>query len=315
MDLVIHHAKCPDGFCAAFTAKKKYPEAELLGLDHGEPVPFEQVRGKDVLVVDFSWPNREDNIELYRIAKSFHIYDHHKTALERLAGLDFVTFDMNRSGAGLIWDYLFGQDSPDACYDQGTNFEPRPWYVDYVEDRDLWRHALRGSKAVSAFIMSLPMTIDDWNYLDKINVEHAEQFGVRILNHIERYVKEAVNESQRGFFRIEPNVYMTTEVVNCPYMNCSEVGNVLAKKAAVGLTWFERADGQIQFSLRSEGDTDVSAIAKIYGGGGHLHAAGFRLPIGPGRELIDAILGRTEWPITLYIRKDWTITLRIVSTA
>ena len=59
-----------------------------------------------------------------------------------------------------------------------------------------------------------------------------------------------------------------------------------------GLTWFERADNQIQFSLRSIGDIDVSEIAKVYIGGGHKNAAGFRLPIGEGRELIDTILGR-----------------------
>jgi nanoRNase/pAp phosphatase (c-di-AMP/oligoRNAs hydrolase) len=34
------------------------------------------------------------------------------------------------------------------------------------------------------------------------------------------------------------------------------------------------------FSLRSVGDFDVSAIAKIYGGGGHKNAAGFTVPIG-----------------------------------
>jgi nanoRNase/pAp phosphatase (c-di-AMP/oligoRNAs hydrolase) len=69
---------------------------------------------------------------------------------------------------------------------------------------------------------------------------------------------------------------------------------VLAQTACVGLTWFERADGMIQFSLRSQGDIDVSEIAKKYLGGGHQHAAGFRLPVGEGRELIDMILGRNK---------------------
>ncbi len=297
MDLIITHGKCPDGFCAALIAKQRYPEAEIMPLDHGEPVPFDAVRDKDVLVVDFSWPNREDNIELHRIAKSFHIYDHHKSALERLEGLDFVIFDMKRSGAGLAWDYLFGKDSPESTSPEypGFTFYPiasRPWYIDYVEDRDLWNWALPGSKAVNAYLMSLPMTVEAWSILDIMKVEQAEQLGVGILRHVERYVKEAAAEAQRGFLQLSDGAYLTAEIVNCPYMNCSEVGNVLAKRADVGITWFERADGQTQFSLRSEGDIDVSAIAKTYGGGGHLHAAGFRMTLGQGREFIDIVLKR-----------------------
>ena len=33
---------------------------------------------------------------------------------------------------------------------------------------------------------------------------------------------------------------------------------------------------KIRFSLQSVGDFDVSAIAKKYGGGGHLNSAGFK---------------------------------------
>lgn len=290
MDLIVTHAKCPDGWCAAFIAKKRYPEAEILALDHGEPVPFEQVDGKDVIVTDFSWPVRADNIQLAILAKSFHIYDHHKTAQKCLEGLDFATFDMKRSGAGLTWDYLFGCNTIHTCETHG---KPRPWYVDYVEDRDLWNWALPNSKAVNAYLMSLPMTIEAWSALDILKVEQAEQFGVNILRHVDRYVREAADLSQRGFIRIPETTggFYTAEVVNMLYPNCSEVGNALAQKADVGMTWFEKKDG-LQFSLRSIGHIDVSEIAKQYGGGGHKNASGFRLSVGEGRELIDKILGR-----------------------
>jgi oligoribonuclease NrnB/cAMP/cGMP phosphodiesterase (DHH superfamily) len=301
MDLIIFHNKCPDGFCSAFIAKKRYPEAEILALDHGEPVPFEAVRGKDVLVLDFSWPVREDNIELHRIANSFYILDHHKSALERIGDLPFVTFDMKRSGAGITWDVLFGLEKMDlTVWNPADPFgelkpQPRPWYVNYVEDRDLWNHALPGTKAVNAYIMSLPLTIEAWQQLDLMKVEYAEQAGIGILRHVDRYVKEAVAEAQRGFIEIAEHKFLTVAVVNCPYMNCSEVGNVLAQTACVGVTWFERADNLVQFSLRSIGEIDVSEIAKTYLGGGHKHAAGFRLCIQDARELIDTILGRHDY--------------------
>lgn len=70
------------------------------------------------------------------------------------------------------------------------------------------------------------------------------------------------------------------------------VGNELSKTANIGLGWFERADGMIQFSARSKGEIDVSAVAKTFNGGGHKNAAGWQLPLNKGREVIDTILGR-----------------------
>jgi oligoribonuclease NrnB/cAMP/cGMP phosphodiesterase (DHH superfamily) len=296
MDYIFYHGKCPDGWCSAFIANKRYPEALLVPLDHGDPPPFEIVKDRDCLVLDFSWPVREDNVKLHDSAKSFHIYDHHKSALERIGGLPFVTFDMLRSGAGLTWDYLFGEDSGHRTSQGLRGWFPRPYYVNYVEDRDLWNWALPGSKAINAYLMSLPMTIEAWSHLDTLKVEYAEQSGVGILRHVDRYVQEAADEAQRGFMLIpgRDNAFYTVEIVNMLYANCSEVGNVLAQRADVGLTWFERRDGQTQFSLRSIGDIDVSEIAKVYAGGGHKNAAGFRLPTGVARELIDTILGRQD---------------------
>ena len=44
----------------------------------------------------------------------------------------------------------------------------------------------------------------------------------------------------------------------------------------------------------SIGDIDVSAIAKVFGGGGHKNAAGFQMPLKDGRPIVDTILGRNE---------------------
>src|ERR1700719_5146919 len=146
--------------------------------------------------------------------------------------------------------------------------------------------------------MTLPFTIEAWKHLDRISVEHAEQFGIPVLLHTDRYVREIVAEAQFGQLHldVEPGkiINRTAAVVNCPYMNCSEVGNVLAQKAEVSITWFERADGLTQFSLRSIGDIDVSEIAKAFLGGGHRNASGFRLSLEGGRKLIDHTLGRNS---------------------
>jgi hypothetical protein len=70
-------------------------------------------------------------------------------------------------------------------------------------------------------------------------------------------------------------------VVNLPYTMASEAAGKLAEDASFAAAYFDREDARV-FSLRSRGDNgaDVSAIAKMYGGGGHKNAAGFQVPIG-----------------------------------
>jgi len=274
MDLIIYHKDCPDGFGAAVIAKRRYPEAALLPKTYGEPVPYEEVYGKDVLVVDFSWRHRAENEQLCSFAKSFHIYDHHKTAEAELRGLPFVTFDMGRSGAGLAWDYLFAEE--------------RPWWVSYVEDRDLWNWKLPLSREISSYIMALPHTVEAWAELDTITPEQAADKGRAIKLHVDHYIEKAVAQRQLGSL-----AGRSVAIVNAQYMNISEVGEVLCRHAEIGMGWFERGDSFIQFSLRSRGDLDVSAIAKTYGGGGHKNAAGMQVPFVEGRKILDAILGRT----------------------
>jgi oligoribonuclease NrnB/cAMP/cGMP phosphodiesterase (DHH superfamily) len=295
MDIIIYHNNCPDGFTAAYIAKKRYPQAQLMPRDHGLAPPYEEVIGKDVLVVDFSWRTKDQNRQMSSSAKSFQILDHHKTAQAELSGEPYAVFDMNRSGAGLAWDYLFGKDSnlPYSHFIHGQSYfgMERPWWVDYVEDRDLWRFRLPNSKEINAFIMTFPYTIDGWNDMANFSVDQAAEAGKGMLLQINHYVSEAVKQAQYSTWITAGKSY-TTAVLNVPYLNCSEIGNVLSESADVSVTWFERGDGMIQFSLRSKGEIDVSEIAKQYNGGGHKNAAGFQLTLTEGRAIVDQILNR-----------------------
>jgi oligoribonuclease NrnB/cAMP/cGMP phosphodiesterase (DHH superfamily) len=293
MDLILYHGDCPDGWCAAYVASKRYPEAKLLPMKYGENPPYGEVEDKDVIVVDFSW-SREASIRLSLLAKSFHIYDHHKSARENLEGLDFATFDMERSGAGLAWDYLFGVDSkwlrPDGSVDlTKTNFGARPWFVDFVEDNDLWRFKLTDSKEIGLFLKTLPRTAEAWDHLALTDLKKAAMAGAAIKLAVDYYVESMVREARRG--KIDD---YTVALVNAPYVNVSELGNALAQTADIGLAYFERVDGHVQFSLRSVGDIDVADVAKRYGGGGHKNAAGFELKYEYARLFIDSILGQNQ---------------------
>jgi nanoRNase/pAp phosphatase (c-di-AMP/oligoRNAs hydrolase) len=58
----------------------------------------------------------------------------------------------------------------------------------------------------------------------------------------------------------------------------SEAGDEMCKGKPFAATYYVDKDGMYNFSLRSSEDgIDVSEIAKVYGGGGHKHAAGFKV--------------------------------------
>jgi len=257
--LVIYHANCIDGYTAAWAAWLRYGDgAEYVPANYGDAPP--DVTGRDVLVVDFSYP-RDVMLKMNEQATALSVFDHHKTAEAALAGLDFATFDMARSGAGLTWDVLHGKE--------------RPWLVAYVEDRDLWRWALRDSKEVNAWIGACKREdFADWSTLNGAGVQAARARGEAVLTFVDRYVSEMAAQSRLVEFEGH-----RIPIVNAPYINISELVGKLAESAPFALGWFHRADGLYAYSLRSRGadGVDVSEIAKKYGGGGHRNSAGFAL--------------------------------------
>jgi hypothetical protein len=157
--------------------------------------------------------------------------------------------------------------------------------------------------------MTQPYTIEAWDTLASTNVEDAITFGLGALRQIEYYVGNVVKSRQLGTID-----GLTAGIANAQYISCSEIGHELANESQVGITWFERGDGVIQFSLRSVGDIDVSAIAKRRNGGGHLHAAGFQLPLQEGRDLVDQIIGRPSYLAKLKSEEEFE-NIKIIAKA
>lgn len=263
MDLVIYHGDCYDGFTAAWVASRAMPGCELHAGKYGEPPP--DVRGRRVFIVDFSYP-RDVMIRMEREALSLLVLDHHKTAEEACRGLYFCIFDMDRSGAGMGWDHWFPG-------------KPRPWLVDRVEDRDLWRFRFDDTKQIHALVAATPMTLDNWYALDALTIDDARERGSAILGYIDTSISKAVQESRVirwGEGVGDPGLCVAA--LNVTYQNASETADVMLKRhpeADFSMSYFQRRDGRWQYSLRSRTNFDVSAVAKQFGGGGHAQAAGF----------------------------------------
>lgn len=272
--LCIYHGNCADGFTSAWIVRKALSGNVDFHAGVYQDAPPD-VSGRDVFIVDFSY-KRPVLEAMGNVARSITVLDHHKTAAEDLRGLptvpDWFTiggmpmtgvtalYDMERSGAGITWDYFFSG--------------PRPTLVNHVEDRDLWRFALPNTREIQANVFSYPYDFKVWDELMARPIGELIEEGKAIERKHFKDINELVGVVTR---RMTIGGY-TVPVANLPYTLTSDAGHKLAQGEPFAGCYWDTPTGRV-FSLRSTDDgMDVSAIAKQYGGGGHAHASGFRVP-------------------------------------
>lgn len=262
--LVIYHGNCADGFAAAWVCRRKFGDAaEYVPGVYQTPPP--DVTGRRVYLVDFSY-KRDVVAEMIKTAERVILIDHHKTAIEdlhELPGLEQYT-DLERSGATLTWDYLFPN-------------EPRPLLLGHIEDRDLWKFKLPGTREIQANVFSYEYKFEQWDKLFSAGQAELLQMtvaGAAIERKHHKDIAELVAVCRRRMHIAGQEVWCAS----LPYTLTSDAGHLMAKAEPFAACYWDTADGRI-FSLRSQDDgVDVSEIAKQYGGGGHMHAAGFKVP-------------------------------------
>jgi oligoribonuclease NrnB/cAMP/cGMP phosphodiesterase (DHH superfamily) len=227
---------------------------------HQEPPP--DVTGEDVVIVDFSY-KRPVLLSMAMKAHSILIIDHHKTAAEDLVDLPAnvtAVFDMDHSGAVLTWMHFF------------PGREPPPLLL-HIEDRDLWRFALKNTRQIQANVFSYPYDFQVWDTLMAAAADDLAKDGEAIERKHFKDIRELLGVTTRdmmiGGYRVP--------VANLPYTLSSDAGHELAKGMPFGACYWDTPGGRV-FSLRSSDDgLDVSEVARRYGGGGHQHAAGFKV--------------------------------------
>lgn len=268
MNFCLYHAHCYDGFVAAWAVWTAYPTWTFIPVEYGRPVPsevFESDAGT-VLIVDFSYPEPW----LQRIvdhAEELVVLDHHKTSQEALESFEHpkatLIFDMERSGAALAWDFIYGGGGP------------LPGLVAYVQDRDLWRWELPDSREINAWIRT--HDLDDFETFNTIasllDNPESRQTVVEMGRAIYRHQAKMVRLAMKSARNVHVQGYKVPAVNSCLYQ--SEIGSELAKGNPFAVVWYRGGDGRIYHSLRStsEGE-DVGEIARKLGGGGHRNAAG-----------------------------------------
>ena len=276
--VVLYHANCCDGFGAAWafglTREKDYKKVYYVPVSYGENPFLKDVAyvDRDVYILDFSFP-RNYLLALSEFATKVILIDHHKTAVAELLNWEpprnvHIFFDMAHSGAMLTWLVLApsGQNPPEL--------------LKYIEDRDLWKHQLDCSAEINAVVANAEKTHKSYSGLNnsiELRFDSVVTVGVHLLASHQRICQEIILDSRACSIQTDTGTYHGL-ACNCTPQFASDVGHILATNSGTfGATYYTTAKGDVKWSLRSNGDYDVSTIAKAYGGGGHKNAAGFTL--------------------------------------
>jgi hypothetical protein len=270
----IYHAGCPDGFGAAWAVWRAWgDDAVYTPRGHDDPLDAASYAGDHVVFVDIAPPNRALR-KLIDSAGELTILDHHISSRDRLySDLPLVNdledaghrahFDLSHSGAVLAWE----------AFHPATE---RPDLLGYVEDQDLWNWKLPRSEDVNAAIGSYPRRFDVWDEL-------ADRPWISLADEGEPIVRAARREVSRAIQMVHPMSVgeLRMEGVNARYQR-SQIGHELARRARYGTACgcvYRVVGDRVDASLYSIGDVDMATLASHFGGGGHVNAAGFSVPL------------------------------------
>lgn len=305
--IVLYHANCTDGYASAWAFHKLmepvYPSTTYIPVEYSSQgyldtiVPFnDSAENIDLYILDFSFYASE-LLEARRYFHTITLLDHHKSAQENLseiteeAGNLKVVFDMGKSGAGLSWEYFSSGEWISERYVSvfSQNFQTRPAFINYVEDRDLWKFSLPFSKEISTYLNSLPHNFEVYEEIAQALKD--DLYGIKSKGEAQMVYQDRLIESIKKNAVLKKIAGHMVPVCNCPGALASELGNILSERESFSLTWYLDHLGTVRCSLRSRKayGKDVSVIAKKLGdGGGHENASGFSLPLYEFLNLLDA---------------------------
>ena len=279
--LVFYHADGSDGVGAAWAAWKVLQDtADYVPIKYSDPIPpREMVEGKVVYILDFSFKPAALQAAWDSAPLRVITLDHHKSMAENYDGwgvsrrvigsgwykekrlnncLYSARYEPDHSGAVMAWGYFHLSDAP--------------LLLQYVEDRDLWKWDLPASKEINAYIQILSKNFATWDGLNVALTKMPERvvgYGRVVLEHQQTLIEQAARQVIFGTLYDVPVAICNSSVLH------SEIGDHLhgLYPERVAVIWHQ-GPGSEKLSFRSRGDANAKALAEMFGGGGHQHAAG-----------------------------------------
>ena len=278
MKLCLYHRSDLDGRCSGAIYHRAHPGGELFGIDYGDDVPWDKIKGADLTVIDWSFQPWSEFVKAMQLAEHITWIDHHKSAIDEWEANEIpplccevdtsLTLQrMDFAGCELAWMHFF----PD---------ETKPLGVTLLGRYDVWNHRdprvlpyqygmriLDTDPCSPAWIPVLTTGSSDPWHGERIKI------GESLLLYQKQQDAAAV---EKAWFAVEMN--------GLRWQACNRLGkgsqffdSVWDRDAFHGMLSFGWDGKQWVVGLYSDRDgVDCSAIAKAHGGGGHKGAAGFR---------------------------------------
>lgn len=266
--LIFYHSADHDGHCSGAIAQKYYESfgvtPKLIGINYGDKIP--DVTGQNVVLLDFCF---QPDIEMQKAldtAKSFTWIDHHISAINKFSPNIKGLRDVNFAACELAYKYFF------------PNLQIPP-AIEFLGKFDSWRHD--GNQYILGFEYFMQAFNTDpkvfyWEpYFEMSASEILEKAEIGTLI-LER--ENQVNlESMKNSFETKINGF------SCLCLNSQAKGSLVfgdkLNNYDCCLIYFKTGNNQYNCRIYASmnNQTDVSILAKSFGGGGHKKAAGFQL--------------------------------------
>ena len=134
-----YHNRDLDGFCSGAIMRLKFPDAQFIGYDYGQP--FEQIVGEEIIMADVSLPMSTMQKVAQASGHRFTWIDHHASAIkdynEFFGGIEVEQINaVLKEGVAaceIAWDYFFyNKPMPRAVrllgqYDTWRNLDKEKW--------------------------------------------------------------------------------------------------------------------------------------------------------------------------------------------
>lgn len=281
---VIYHSNCYDGLTAAWCAWRKFRQtAQYFSAGFYDKALPEFLEPTHIYVLDFSYPVETFELWLSQ-GHSITILDHHASAIQKLQpffdankhnrNLEAV-FDNERSGAGIAFNYF-------------NHGRPFPRLVELVQDRDLWRFNFGNISRHLYSYMQFRIEFSDpleklFEVLDMIHesleqptkspiMEKGEVLSESYYKFCRNFADNRIMVKVPGWHNgLEFPVLTTNKMFGAD--TCSYLLKSFDYKVA-GYFFLEKPN-LWNWGMRGSGPYHVADLCTRYGGGGHIHAAGF----------------------------------------
>jgi len=290
----LYHRSDLDGHCSGAIVRRRFPDAEMIGIEYGDEIPASKFPGARVVIVDFCLQPYDHMLNLFHAAAEVIWIDHHRSAIQWFSTVDDQALgnvkpilDERFAACELAWQYF--------------NNEFKPWVVWALGRYDVWDHEQYPDVLEFQYGMRLNNTDPSgpfpWSKWFKYSPEGGDIFDESIENTINdgrAILKYQASQNKRIMGASFPIVL---EDRNLLAVNAGGINSL----AFEGFYNPDKHDGCCTFSMLSDRRwrftlyspdkrVDLSPIAVKFNGGGHPGACGFVLP--PNHPVVSWFLGQ-----------------------